>query len=90
MHQFRRGKASEYSSIRLREEAEKVKRYYGVFERPVPQVLRAGQPPARQHRRRPDGRFLEGRRLDNIVTRLGFATSRAQEARQMITSTAIS
>src|SRR5690349_7533311 len=31
MHQFRRGKASEYS-IRLREK-QKVKRYYGVYER---------------------------------------------------------
>ena len=31
MHQFRRGKASEYA-IRLREK-QKVKRYYGIFER---------------------------------------------------------
>ena len=45
MHQFRRSKASEYS-IRLREK-QKVKRYYGDLRAPVPQVLRAGQPPAR-------------------------------------------
>jgi small subunit ribosomal protein S4 len=80
MHQFRRGKASEYS-IRLREK-QKVKRYYGIFERQFRKYYELAS-------RRPGNTgdelmsILE-RRLDNIVTRLGFATSRPQ-ARQMIT-----
>jgi len=79
MHQFRRGKASEYS-IRLREK-QKVKRYYGVFERQFRKYFEMAS-------RRPGNTgdalmsILE-RRLDNVITRLGFATSRAQ-ARQMI------
>ena len=80
MHQFRRGKASEYS-IRLREK-QKVKRYYGIFERQFRKYFELAS-------RRPGNTgdalmaILE-RRLDNVVTRLGFATSRPQ-ARQMIT-----
>jgi small subunit ribosomal protein S4 len=80
MHQFRRGKASEYS-IRLREK-QKVKRYYGVFERQFRKYYDLAS-------RRPGNTgdalmsILE-RRLDNVVTRLGFALSRPQ-ARQMIT-----
>jgi len=80
MHQFRRSKASEYS-IRLREK-QKVKRYYGVFERQFRKYFDLAT-------RRPGNTgdalmsVLE-RRLDNVVTRLGFATSRAQ-ARQMVT-----
>jgi small subunit ribosomal protein S4 len=79
MHQFRRGKPSEYS-IRLREK-QKVKRYYGVFERQFRKYFEMAS-------RRPGNTgaalmaILE-RRLDNVVTRLGFATSRAQ-ARQVI------
>lgn len=79
MHQFRRGKASEYS-LRLREK-QKVKRYYGIFERQFRKYFDLAS-------RRPGNTgdalmaILE-RRLDNIVTRLGFATSRAQ-ARQMV------
>src|SRR4051812_20777116 len=79
MHQFRRGKASEYS-IRLREK-QKVKRYYGVFERQFRKYFEMAS-------RRPGNRgdalmsILE-RRLDNVIPRLGFATSRAQ-ARQII------
>src|SRR5438552_13593381 len=79
MHQFRRGKASEYS-IRLREK-QKVKRYYGIFERQFRKYFEIAS-------RRPGNTgdalmaILE-RRLDNVITRLGFATSRAQ-ARQMI------
>jgi small subunit ribosomal protein S4 len=80
MHQFRRGKASEYS-IRLREK-QKVKRYYGVFERQFRKYYSLAA-------RRPGNTgaalmsILE-RRLDNVVTRLGFALSRPQ-ARQVIT-----
>jgi small subunit ribosomal protein S4 len=79
MHQFRRGKASEYS-IRLREK-QKVKRYYGIFERQFRKYFALAS-------RRPGNTgdalmSLIERRLDNVVTRLGFASSRAQ-ARQII------
>lgn len=79
MHQFRRGKPSEYS-IRLREK-QKVKRYYGVFERQFRKYFEMAS-------RRPGNTgdalmaILE-RRLDNVITRLGFATSRPQ-ARQIV------
>src|SRR5690606_31665222 len=79
MHQFRRGKASEYS-IRLREK-QKVKRYYGIFERQVRKYFEMAR-----RRGGNTGDTLMSiieRRLDNVVTRLGFAMSRAQ-ARQMI------
>src|SRR5918996_1236721 len=80
MHQFRRGKASEYS-IRLREK-QKVKRYYGIFERQFRKYFELAS-------RRPGNTgdalmALLERRLDNVVTRLGVATSRPQ-ARQMVT-----
>jgi small subunit ribosomal protein S4 len=79
MHQFRRGKASEYA-IRLREK-QKVKRYYGIFERQFRKYFEIAS-------RRPGNTgdalmSLLERRLDNVVTRLGFAVSRAQ-ARQLI------
>src|SRR3712207_2701576 len=79
MHQYRRGKPSEYS-IRLREK-QKVKRYYGIFERQFRKYFELAS-------RRPGNTgdalmALLERRLDNVVTRLGFATSRPQ-ARQLI------
>src|SRR5262249_21081508 len=79
MHQFRKGKASEYA-IRLREK-QKVKRYYGIFERQFRKYFEMAS-------RRPGNTgdalmSLLERRLDNVVTRLGFATSRPQ-ARQMV------
>src|SRR3982751_1452801 len=79
MHQYRRGKPSEYS-IRLREK-QKVKRYYGIFERQFRKYFEMAS-------RRPGNTgdalmSLIERRLDNVVTRLGFATSRAQ-ARQIV------
>jgi len=79
MHQFRRGKASEYS-IRLREK-QKVKRYYGIFER---QFRKYFEMASRRSGNTGDAlmSILE-RRLDNVLTRLGFAMSRAQ-ARQII------
>ena len=80
MHQNRRGKASEYS-VRLREK-QKVKRYYGIFER---QFRKYFELAARRPGNTGDALMaLLERRLDNVVTRLGFATSRPQ-ARQMIT-----
>jgi small subunit ribosomal protein S4 len=80
MHQFRRGKASEYA-VRLREK-QKVKRFYGVYERQFRKYYAEAS-------RRPGNTgnalmSLLERRLDNVVTRLGFAMSRPQ-ARQMIT-----
>lgn len=79
MHQFRRSKASEYA-IRLREK-QKVKRYYGVFER---QFRKYFDIASRKTSNTGDAlmSILESR-LDNVVTRLGFATSRPQ-ARQLI------
>lgn len=79
MHQYRRGKASEYA-IRLREK-QKVKRYYGIFERQFRKYFDVAS-------RRPGNTgdalmSLIERRLDNVVTRLGFAVSRAM-ARQII------
>ena len=80
MHQFRRGKASEYA-IRLREK-QKVKRYYGIFER---QFRKYYEEASRRPGNTGDALMsLLERRLDNVVTRLGFAASRPQ-ARQMIT-----
>jgi small subunit ribosomal protein S4 len=80
MHQFRRGKASEYA-IRLREK-QKVKRYYGIFER---QFRKYYEEAARRPGNTGDALMsLLERRLDNVVTRLGFALSRPQ-ARQLIT-----
>ncbi len=79
MHQFRRSKASEYA-IRLREK-QKVKRYYGIFERQFRKYYDLAT-------RRPGNTgdalmSLLERRLDNVITRLGFALSRPQ-ARQMV------
>ncbi len=76
MHQFRRGKASEYS-IRLREK-QKVKRYYGIFERQFRKYFEMAR-----RRGGNTGDTLMSiieRRLDNVVTRLGFAMSRAGPA----------
>jgi small subunit ribosomal protein S4 len=80
MHQFRRGKASEYA-IRLREK-QKVKRYYGIYER---QFRKYYEEASRRPGNTGDALMsLLERRLDNVVTRLGFAVSRPQ-ARQYIT-----
>ncbi len=79
MHQFRRGKASEYA-VRLREK-QKVKRYYGIFER---QFRKYFAEATRKTGNTGDllMSILE-RRLDNVVARLQFAASRPQ-ARQFI------
>ena len=68
MHQFRRSKASEYA-IRLREK-QKVKRYYGIFER---QFRKYYEEATRRPGNTGDALMsLLERRLDNVVTRLGF------------------
>ncbi len=79
MHRWRRGRGSEYR-LRLREK-QKVKRYYGVFEKQFMKYFHAAE------RVRGDTgaallSILE-RRLDNVIYKLGFAPSRAA-ARQTI------
>ncbi len=79
MHGQRRGKPSEYG-IRLREK-QKLKRFYGVLERQFRRYFSIAS-------RSPENTgeqllsVLE-RRLDNVVHRLGFASSRAA-ARQLV------
>ena len=79
MHGYRRGKLSEYG-VRLREK-QKLKRFYGVLERQFRRYFELAS-------RSPENTgevllsILE-RRLDNIVHRLGFASSRAA-ARQLV------
>ena len=78
-HSWRRGRGSEYR-LRLREK-QKVKRYYGVFEKQFRRYYRQAE-----RGRGNTGslllRILESR-LDNVVHKLGFAASRAV-GRQMI------
>jgi small subunit ribosomal protein S4 len=80
MHSWRRGRPSEYG-IRLREK-QKVKRYYGVFERQFMKYFREAE--------RAKGNTglallsLLERRLDNVIYKLGFAGSHAS-ARLTIT-----
>jgi small subunit ribosomal protein S4 len=79
MHGARRGKPSEYGR-RLREK-QKLKRFYGVFERQFRRYFALAS-------RAPENTgeqllsILE-RRLDNIIHRLGFAPNRAS-ARQLV------
>lgn len=80
MHGWRRGRGSEYA-VRLREK-QKVKRYYGLLERQFIRCFHIAQ--------RTKGntgatllQLLE-RRLDNVVYKLNFASSR-KAARQLIT-----
>jgi small subunit ribosomal protein S4 len=79
MHSWRRGRGSEYR-VRLREK-QKVKRYYGVFEKQFMKYFHAAE------RIKGDtGAALLGlleRRLDNVIYKLGFAPSRPA-ARQTI------
>src|ERR1700759_2289813 len=79
MHGYRRPKLSEYG-IRLREK-QKLKRFYGVLERQFRRYFELAS-------RSPEntGEVLLSimeRRLDNVVHRLGWATSRAA-ARQLV------
>jgi len=79
MHGWRRGRASEYA-VRLREK-QKVKRYYGLFER---QFMRYFHKAERMKGNTGEIllQLLE-RRLDNVVYKLNFAPSR-KAARQLI------
>ena len=79
MHQYRRGKQTDYG-LHLREK-QKAKHYYGVLERQFRGYF--------QRASRSKGNTgntlmsLLERRLDNVVHRLGFGASRAQ-ARQLV------
>jgi small subunit ribosomal protein S4 len=69
---MRRGQASEYGK-RLRE-TQKVKRYYGLFDRQFRRYVEKAQ-----HSAENTGRALLGlleRRLDNVICKLGMAPSR--------------
>jgi len=80
MHSWRRGRGSEYR-LRLREK-QKVKRYYGVFEK---QFLGYFAEAERQKGNTGAALLsLMERRLDNVFCKLGLAPSRAA-ARQAIT-----
>lgn len=80
MHAWRRGRASEYG-VRLAEK-QKVKRHYGVWER---QFMRYFHEAERLKGNTGTGLLgLLERRLDNVVYKLGFASSRAS-ARMTIT-----
>jgi small subunit ribosomal protein S4 len=80
MHGWRRGRASEYA-VRLREK-QKIKRYYGVWER---QFMRCFREAGRTKGNTGETllQLLE-RRLDNVVYKLNFVPSR-KAARQLIT-----
>jgi len=80
MHGWRRGRASEYG-VRLREK-QKVKRYYGLFERQFMRYFHKAER-ARGNTGEILLQLLE-RRLDNVVYKLNFASSR-KDARQLIT-----
>src|SRR3954470_21976316 len=79
MHGYRRPKLSEYG-VRLREK-QRLKRFYGLFERQFRRFFAmAARSPANT------GEVLLSlmeRRLDNIVCRLGFSSSRPG-ARQIV------
>ncbi len=79
MHGYRRGKLSEYG-VRLREK-QKLKRFYGLLERQFRRYFELAS-------RSPENTgevllSLMERRLDNVVHRLGFASSRPS-ARQLV------
>lgn len=79
MHGARRGKLTDYG-IHLREK-QKVKNFYGVLEKQFRKYFSMAE-----RMRGNTGKVLMGlleRRLDNIVYRLGFGSSRAQ-ARQWV------
>ena len=79
MHTMKRRKSTDYA-LRLREK-QKVKRYYGVYERQFRRYLTIAERTVGN-----TGNTLMSlleRRLDNITHRLGFAGSRAQ-ARQLV------
>lgn len=80
MHQYRRGKQTDYGA-HLREK-QKVKHYYGVLERQFRTYF------SRASRSKGNtGNTLMSlleRRLDNVVHRLGFGASRSQARQQVV------
>ena len=77
----RRTRACRATGVQLREK-QKVRRIYGLLERPVPQYV--------SHRRAEEGHYgqenllqLLESRLDTVVYRMGFGASRT-EARQVV------
>ena len=85
VHGLRRGRVTEYG-LQLREK-QKVRRMYGVLEKQFRRYYREAD-----RRKGPTGvnllQLLESR-LDNVVYRMGFASTRA-EARQLVSHKAIS
>lgn len=79
MHNFRRGKLTDYG-VHLREK-QKVKHYYGVLERQF-RIYYDKADRSKGNTGQVLMSLLE-RRLDNVVHRLGFGLSRAQ-ARQIV------
>ena len=79
MHQFRRGKQTDYGT-HLREK-QKVKHYYGVLERQFRGYF--GRAARTKGNTGNALMSLLERRLDNVAHRLGFGSSRAQ-ARQLV------
>ena len=79
MHNWRKGRGSEYG-VRLREK-QKVKRYYGVYEKQFRKYFRQ----AERQKGNTGAALLSllERRLDNVVHKLGWAPSRAS-ARQVV------
>ncbi|MCH7632987.1 MAG: 30S ribosomal protein S4 [Planctomycetes bacterium] len=72
VHSWRRRRSSNYYGVRLREK-QKVKRYYGVFERQFALYFRRAE-----RSKANTGEALLSmleRRLDNVVWKLGFAAS---------------
>lgn len=79
MHQWRRGKLSEYGK-RLREK-QKAKRYYGVMERQFKNYFHKAE--IKKGNSGENLMIMLESRLDNVVFRGGFSASRGQ-ARQLI------
>jgi len=78
-HGWRRGRNSDYG-VRLREK-QKVKRYYGLFEKQFMRYFRQAE-----RRMGNTGQVLLElleRRLDNVIYKLNFASSR-KDARQLV------
>ncbi len=83
-HSQRRGRLSDYG-VQLREK-QKVRRLYGVLEKQFRNYYKKA---ARQHGATGENllRLLEGR-LDNVVYRMGFGSTRA-ESRQLVAHNAV-
>lgn len=79
MHAWRRSRSSNYA-VRLREK-QKVKRYYGLYERQFMKYFRIAE--RSPHHTGVALLCLLERRLDNVVCKMGFAPSRPA-ARQLV------